>query len=109
MLGVEAENPSVFCNWLRREYCLETVILTCGTSGSHVYYDGGESVLPTPKVVVADTVGAGDSFTAGFCAALLSGKSMLDAHRIAVELSAYVCTQSGAMPLIPPTITAMIE
>lgn len=47
---------------------------------------------------VADTVGAGDSFTGSFCAAILSGKSIKEAHKLAVEVSAYVCTQNGAMP-----------
>ena len=55
----------------------------------------------TPKVPVADTVGAGDSFTAAFTAAILSGKQVPDAHKLAVEVSAYVCTQSGAMPELP--------
>ena len=53
------------------------------------------------KVDVADTVGAGDSFTGSFVASLLKGKSMEEAHRRAVEVSAYVCTQNGAMPQMP--------
>ena len=54
-----------------------------------------------PKVEVADTVGAGDSFTATFVAAVLKGKSVAEAHKLAVEVSAYVCTQNGAMPELP--------
>ena len=50
---------------------------------------------------VADTVGAGDSFTATFTSAILSGKPVPEAHKLAVEVSAYVCTQSGAMPELP--------
>ena len=50
---------------------------------------------------VADTVGAGDSFTGSFCAAILNGKPMAEAHKLAVEVSAYVCTQNGAMPKLP--------
>lgn len=50
---------------------------------------------------VADTVGAGDSFTAAYCAAVLAGKSTREAHRLAVDLAAYVCTQHGAMPEVP--------
>ena len=53
---------------------------------------------------VADTVGAGDSFTATFCASILKGKSVPEAHRLAVEVSAYVCTQSGAMPELPSVL-----
>ena len=87
-------------------YGLKMVILTCGEIGSHIFYEGGSSFLPTPKVEIADTVGAGDSFTAAFVASLLSGKSIEESHRKAVEVSAYVCTQSGAMPIIPEELKA---
>ena len=52
-------------------------------------------------VEVTDTVGAGDSFTAAFCASLLHGKNIAEAHRLAVEVSAFVCTRHGAMPELP--------
>ena len=77
------------------------LILTCGTNGSYVFTPGVVSFQEPPKVPVADTVGAGDSFTAAFTAAILSGKQVPDAHKLAVEVSAYVCTQSGAMPELP--------
>ena len=60
--------------------------------------------LETPHVKVADTVGAGDSFTAAFTAALIHGRSPLEAHRLAVDVSAYVCTCNGAMPVLPDTL-----
>ena len=93
------------CIALREKYGLQTVILTCGSSGSYVFYDNGVSFLRTPRVEVADTVGAGDSFTAGFCASLLRGESIPEAHARAVEVSAYVCTQHGAMPRLPEYLT----
>jgi len=49
-------------------------------------------------------VGAGDSFTAAFCASILNGKPVPEAHKLAVEVSAYVCTQSGAMPELPQVL-----
>ena len=63
------------------------------------------SFIPTPKVEVADTVGAGDSFTATFIAKLLAGATIQEAHEMAVKVSAYVCTQSGAMPILPQEYT----
>lgn len=81
------------------DYRLSMLVLTCGTEGSYILTnDGEESFLPTPKVDVVDTVGAGDSFTGAFVASLLGGKSIREAHRKAVEVSAFVCTQAGAMP-----------
>ena len=55
---------------------------------------------------VADTVGAGDSFTATFVAQLLLGKTIREAHEKAVAVSAYVCTQHGAMPILPEELKA---
>lgn len=82
-------------------YDLDMVILTCGTNGSYVITKDKCNFLETPKVEVADTVGAGDSFTAAFIAKLLQGASIEEAHEIAVKVSAFVCTQSGAMPILP--------
>ena len=62
------------------------------------------SFLDTPKVQVADTVGAGDSFTGAFVGSLLTGKPVTEAHETAVKVSAFVCTQSGAMPIVPDNL-----
>lgn len=80
------------------DYQLSMLVLTCGTEGSYIITPEEESFLPTPKVEVVDTVGAGDSFTGAFVASLLSGKSIREAHQKAVDVSAFVCTQAGAMP-----------
>ena len=93
------------CWILLAKYNLKMLILTCGTNGSFVFTPGVVSFQETPKVQVADTVGAGDSFTATFTAALLKGKSVPEAHKLAVEVTAYVCTQSGAMPELPLDLT----
>ena len=92
------------CRSLIKTYNLQMLILTCGVNGSYVFYEGGLSFLDTPKVTVADTVGAGDSFTGAFVGSLLSGKTVPEAHETAVKVSAYVCTQSGAMPEVPDTL-----
>lgn len=90
--------------WLMKQYGVRMVILTCGADGSYIITDNQVSFEPTPKVDVADTVGAGDSFTAAFCAALLKGESIKEAHRKAVAVSAFVCTQTGAMPKLPESL-----
>lgn len=92
------------CWILIAKYNLEMLILTCGVNGSYVFTPGNVSFVQTPKVEVADTVGAGDSFTAAFIAALLKGKSVVEAHQLAVSVSAYVCTQNGAMPVLPENL-----
>jgi len=96
--GLDIENK---CWLILGKYNLDMLVLTCGTNGSYVFSPGHMSFQPTPKVEVADTVGAGDSFTGSFCAAILNGKPVDEAHKIAVEVSAFVCTQNGAMPTLP--------
>ena len=94
------------CWILLGKYNLKMLILTCGINGSYVFTPGNVSFQPTPKVEVADTVGAGDSFTAAFIASILKGKSVAEAHSLAVQTSAFVCTKKGAMPILPPELTA---
>lgn len=99
LLVYELSDYESMCKRLINEYDLRAVILTCGENGSHVVTDAGQhSFLPTPRVEVVDTVGAGDSFTAAFVASMLKGKSVETAHRNAVELAAHVCMHRGAMP-----------
>ncbi len=93
------------CWILLGKYNLKMLILTCGINGSYVFTPGNVSFQPTPKVEVADTVGAGDSFTAAFIASILKGKSVAEAHNRAVRTSAFVCTKKGAMPILPPDLT----
>lgn len=100
LFGWTGEEQDI-CNKLLKDYGLDIVILTKGTDGSFVFTPRQASYQPTPKVHVADTVGAGDSFTGAFVAGYLHGDRIEDAHQLAVEVSAYVCTQHGAMPKLP--------
>lgn len=103
--GLDMENK---CWLILGKYNLDMLVLTCGVNGSYVFTPGAMSYQETPRVEVADTVGAGDSFTAAFCAAILQGKSIAEAHKLAVDVSAYVCTQNGAMPEIPSSLKERI-
>lgn len=99
--GIDLQNK---CWLLLGKYNLQMLILTCGVNGSYVFTPGEVSFIETPKVDVADTVGAGDSFTAAFVASILEGKTVRQAHERAVRVSAYVCTQNGAMPVLPDSV-----
>ena len=96
--GLDIENK---CWLILDKYNLDMLVLTCGTNGSYVFTPGQMSFQETPKVKVADTVGAGDSFTGSFVGSILNGKSVPEAHRTAVQVSAFVCTKNGAMPTLP--------
>lgn len=99
---IDLENE---CWNIINKYNLKILILTCGSKGSYVFTpDHHYSYIKAPKVNVIDTVGAGDSFTATFISALLQGKNTVEAHQLAVKVSAYVCTQKGAMIQLPKDI-----
>ena len=99
--GLDIENK---CWLILGKYNLDMLVLTCGVNGSYVFAPGCKSFHETPHVDVADTVGAGDSFTGTFCACILKGMTIAQAHKHAVEVSAYVCTQHGAMPALPESL-----
>ncbi len=100
MLGIAGEDREVISSLMER-YSLRYLVYTHGADFSEVYAsDGGYSHLATPKVEVADTVGAGDSFTAVFVISLLGGVPLKEAHERAVKVSAYVCTRHGAISSI---------
>ena len=92
------------CRLIMRDYQLDMLILTCGDKGSYIFTKDEMSYLSTNDIKVVDTVGAGDSFTASFIASMLKGKTIHEAHRIAVNVSAFVCTQEGATPIIPSNL-----
>ena len=101
MLGLAGDEDAVISEIIEK-YSLKYIVYTHGADFSKVY--GAEGLLshqPTPKVTVADTVGAGDSFTAVLVTSLLQGRDVATAHALAVEVAAFVCTQHGAINSLP--------
>lgn len=86
------------CRTFISRYGLKYMIFTAGDKFSAIYTPSEKSWLPTPKVKVADTVGAGDSFSGAFVYNILTGKSLAQAHKAAVDIAAFVSTKSGAWP-----------
>ena len=84
------------------------VLFTDGAEAVHVLAGGQDVVLDVPKVAVADTVGAGDSFSGGFLAWWLQhGKTRADvrdvdalvaAARFGIAVAGITCQRPGADP-----------
>ncbi|WP_308119340.1 PfkB family carbohydrate kinase [Streptomyces sp. JJ38] len=84
------------------------VVVTLGERGAYASLDGRGVRVAAPAVAVADTVGAGDAFMAGFLHALHGGGALggrldgLDEAAVrsalarGVEVAAAVCTVRGA-------------
>ena len=96
MFALEGKSYDEVCEFFMSEFGLRIVILTGGDKFSSVYSEEGVSTIKTPKVEVVDAVGAGDAFSGAFIGSLLNGKTIREAHELAVDTAAYVCTQAGA-------------
>ena len=106
LFGFKMAGEEVLCRRLMRAYDIKMVILTKGINGSWILWKGGRSFQGTPRVKVVSAVGAGDSFTGAFIGSYINGATIQKAHETAVKVSAYVCTQKGAMPIIPEELKA---
>ena len=83
------------------QYQLNFIVYTMGAKGSIVFSETKSSLVEAPEIKVADTVGAGDSFTAVFTTGILLNVPFAEAHKQASRVAAYVCTQKGACPVLP--------
>ena len=77
---------------------LKLVCVTRGNGGSLLISAGECSEHPGFRVKVADTVGAGDAFTAGIVHGYLRGTSLARINENANRVGAWVASQSGATP-----------
>jgi fructokinase len=89
---------------LLANYNLDLVALTKGSEGSVLITSSKLSMYNSEPVQVADSVGAGDSFTAALVIGLLNDFPLHKIHQTASELAAFVCTKQGATPEVPPAV-----
>ncbi len=90
-------------------YNVTTLCVTRGARGAAVLHDGDFIEVPGITVDVADTVGAGDAFSAAFLRSFLGGSNAAEAARFAVRIGAFVASRSGAVPEYSGEIMALIQ
>ncbi|NDV26776.1 PfkB family carbohydrate kinase [Desulfovibrio sp. JC010] len=101
MFGLEGSERDMLIT-LHDEFDLKCSVLTRGSKGSLIIGENGEVEHPGIEVKkIADTIGAGDSFTASVAIGLLLGHSLSEISEHANRLAAHVCSCKGAMPAIP--------
>lgn len=83
---------------IQDRFNIKTLIVTMGEFGALVNENGINYRHPGFKVEVADTIGSGDAFLAGFLHQLLKGSSTADALAFASGIGAYIATRCGACP-----------
>jgi fructokinase len=83
------------------------ICVTMAEEGAAMWDYGNLVTAPTPKVVVKDTVGAGDAFMAGLMIGLTGGMETRKVLETACHLGAFVASHHGATPLFPPEIVRL--
>ncbi len=108
LFGLTFGSESEALRTLVQKYGLKLVVLTRGGGGSALCdgqkvseHDGFE-----PETMM-DTVGAGDSFTAAVTCGVLSGWDMDQINDAANRLASFVCSKSGATPVLPYEIRSL--
>jgi fructokinase len=79
---------------------LDLVVITCGGTGSLLVRRDEWHEHPGIKVKIADTIGAGDAFTAAITHYLLRGSSLERLNEAGNQWGAFIASQPGAMPAI---------
>lgn len=92
------ENLYPFIKALASDYEIDVIVLTLGKDGAIAYKNGVYSESTCGDVAVVDTVGAGDSFSAGFLFSLLSGADVGAAAKFAAKIADFVVSHRGAIP-----------
>lgn len=95
--------------WLCSEYGLRLVCITRGAAGSLLVTDKSHHEHPGFKVKVADTVGAGDAFTAALVHHALRGTSLAAMNAAANRMGSWVASQEGATPPADPAVLAEVQ
>ena len=82
---------------------LRLVCVTRGARGSLLVSAEQTVTHPGFQVKVADSVGAGDAFTASLAHEYLRGRNLEEVSEAANRFASWVATQTGATPRISPT------
>ncbi|MHC4843308.1 MAG: carbohydrate kinase family protein [Planctomycetota bacterium] len=104
LLGIEGSETEILSS-LVDKFELQLVVLTKGDKGSRLYSKDNDSEHPgiTPEKI-ADTVGAGDAFTAAVAFGVLLGKDLDEINEHANKVASFVCSQNGATPNVPGSL-----
>jgi fructokinase len=95
--------------WLLREFGMRLVCITRGANGSILVTTESHNEHPGFSVKIADTVGAGDAFTATLVHHALRGSSLAAMNAAANRMGAWVASQEGAMPPADPEVLVEVR
>ena len=107
--GIEGDHEQLATHWLN--HGAKLVVITKGAEGATGYTKALKVSVPSERVTVVDTVGAGDTFDAGILASLkmndlltktqvasLDEKALRDALALGAKAAAVTVSRAGANP-----------
>jgi fructokinase len=109
MLSAPSAELIPFAQWLRHTYRLEAVCITRGGAGAIGVSATEVCEAAGIPIIVADTVGAGDAFTAGLIWSVLNSRPLRNTIPFANHLGALVASHPGAMPVLTSEIRTLKE
>ncbi len=106
MTGVKLINEQSFITAVENfnRMGVKDVIITLGSKGSLVCYDGKNEFVPAIKVDAVDATAAGDTFCGAVCVALSQGKNLKEAAAFATKAASLTVQKIGAQDSIPSII-----
>lgn len=105
LMGYSSEKNDInFCRRLMNEYGIKLVCLTRGEDGSLLMDESDYYDHPGYKISVADTVGAGDAFTAAVVIKYLDGRTLEEMSNSANRLGSWVSSHTGPTPVLDKEI-----
>ncbi len=99
-----ADAVSEACAILSKATNTPRICVTMGAGGAALWDRGTLVTASAPKVVVKDTVGAGDAFMAGLIVGLTREADTQTVLNTACRLGAIVASHDGAIPVLPPDL-----
>jgi fructokinase len=84
--------------FLQDRFSIPTIIVTKGGDGAMICHEGQLYSHPGYHVKVADTIGSGDAFLAGFLAKTKEGLPIEERLQAANALGAFIASKEGACP-----------
>jgi fructokinase len=103
LLGLSGSllDETSFCRLVISRFDLKLVCVTHGANGSLLSGPFQVHRHPGFRVMVKDSVGSGDAFTAGLVHGFLAGKTPAEMNDLANRMGAWVASCAGAMPMVP--------
>jgi fructokinase len=98
VFGAPWPEPETFSRALAASHGLRAVAVTAGPKGASLLLDGAYAEAPAPEVHAANTIGAGDAFTAAMIDGILRDLPADVVLGRSISLGTLIASRQGALP-----------